>query len=102
MTTKRNLLFVLSGIVLIMLTQCGSETATSPVKQIKLTDFELQSSFLIPSTGEEISSPQYKSNVYWFPVKVPGTVLTGLVANGVYPDPYQGLNNMLIPDASDE
>ena len=38
---------------------------------------------------------------YWFPVTVPSTVLTGLVANGVYPDPYQGMNNMFIPDASD-
>ncbi len=73
-----------------------------PVKQEKLTRFELQSSALISSTGQEISSPGYKSKVYWFPVNVPSTVLTGLVANRVYPDPYSGLNNMLIPDASDE
>ena len=72
------------------------------VKQQKLTRFELQSSVLIPSTGAEISSLGYKSRVYWFPVKVPSTVLTGLVANKIYPDPYSGLNNMLIPDASDE
>ncbi len=72
------------------------------VKQIKLTHFELQSSALIHSSGEEISSAEYQSKVYWFPVKVPSTVLTGLVANGIYPDPYSGLNNMLIPDASDE
>jgi hypothetical protein len=45
---------------------------------------------------------QYKSKVYWFPVSVPSTVLTGLVANKIYSDPYSGLNNMLIPDASDE
>ncbi len=75
---------------------------TGSVKQVKLTDFDLQSSALITASGEELSSPQYKSKVYWFPVKVPSTVLTGLVANGVYPDPYSGLNNMLIPDASDE
>jgi len=72
------------------------------VKQEKLTRFELQSSVLISDSGAEISSPGYKSRVYWFPVKVPSTVLTGLVANNVYPDPYSGLNNMLIPDASDE
>jgi hypothetical protein len=72
------------------------------VKQEKLTRFELQSSVLISASGAEISSPGYKSRVYWFPVKVPSTVLTGLVANNVYPDPYSGLNNMLIPDASDE
>jgi hypothetical protein len=72
------------------------------VKQVKLTKFELQSSALISSSGAEISSSSYKSKVYWFPVRVPSTVLTGLVANKIYPDPYIGLNNMLIPDASDE
>jgi beta-galactosidase/beta-glucuronidase len=75
---------------------------TGTVKQVKLTRFELQSSSLISVTGAEISSADYKSNVYWFPVTVPSTVLSGLVANKVYPDPYQGMNNMLIPDASDE
>jgi hypothetical protein len=72
------------------------------VKQVRLINFDLQSSALIKAKGEEISSTQYKSDVYWFPVKVPSTVLTGLVANKVYPDPYIGLNNMLIPDASDK
>ena len=75
---------------------------TGTVKQVKLVDFEMQSSSLIDETGETISDPDYKTQVYWFPVKVPSTVLTGLVANGIYPDPYSGLNNMLIPDASDE
>jgi hypothetical protein len=72
------------------------------VKKVKLSRFDLQSSILISESGEVLSTPQYKSNVYWFPVTVPSTVLTGLVANKVYPDPYSGLNNMLIPDASDE
>jgi len=72
------------------------------VKQVKLEHFELQSSAVIDANGELLSSSSYKSNVYWFPVKVPSTVLSGLVANRVYPDPYSGMNNMLIPDASDE
>ncbi len=72
------------------------------VKQIKLTDFDLQSSALVKESGEVISNADYKSNVYWFPVKVPSTVLSGLVANHVYPDPYMGMNNMFIPDASDK
>jgi hypothetical protein len=72
------------------------------IKQTKLTRFDLQSSVLISSPDSEISTLQYKSKVYWFPVSVPSTVLTGLVANKIYPDPYSGLNNMLIPDASDE
>jgi hypothetical protein len=72
------------------------------VKQVTLSKFELQSSSLVSATGEIISKPGYKPDVYWFPVNVPSTVLTGLVANNVYPDPYAGMNNMLIPDASDE
>jgi len=72
-----------------------------PVKQVQLSQFDLQSSSIIPESGEILSNTTYHSNVYWFPVKVPCTVLTGLVANKVYPDPYIGMNNMLIPDASD-
>jgi hypothetical protein len=72
------------------------------IKQVRLSDFDLQSSSLVKAQGEEISSVDFKPDVYWFPVNVPSTVLTGLVANKVYPDPYMGMNNMLIPDASDE
>jgi len=74
---------------------------TQPVKQVELTRFLMQSSAVVHSPGDSISQPSYPLNDYWFPVNVPSTVLTGLVANHVYPDPYQGMNNMLIPDASD-
>ena len=40
----------------------------------------------------------------WMPAVVPGTVMNSLVYNGVYPEPYYGLNNKLtsgiIPDIS--
>jgi exo-1,4-beta-D-glucosaminidase len=68
----------------------------------QLTDFRMQASVLVGETGAQLSDPAYRAPVYWFPVNVPATVLTGLVRQGVYPDPYQGMNNMLIPDASDE
>ncbi len=35
----------------------------------------------------------------WYNATVPGTVLTTLVDQGVYPDPYFGLNNMAIPES---
>jgi len=93
--------FILIAIsVFVFSVSANSQNGT--VKQKKLTSFELQSSALISSSGKEISTTEYKSKVYWFPVKVPSTVLTGLVANNIYPDPYSGLNNMMIPDASDE
>ncbi|MGA2408741.1 MAG: sugar-binding domain-containing protein [Bacteroidales bacterium] len=96
--------FYLSILFLIILFAFSvpSNSQNGTVKQEKLTRFELQSSVLIPSSGTEISTLEYKSKVYWFPVTVPSTVLTGLVSNKIYPDPYSGLNNMVIPDASDE
>jgi hypothetical protein len=87
---------------LLLLSYGQGYSQAGKISQVKLTDFELQSSALISAKGEDISLISYKSNVYWFPVKVPSTVLSGLVANKIYPDPYAGLNNMLIPDASDE
>src|SRR6516225_4318296 len=71
------------------------------VSQVRLTDFALQSSAVVRTTGDSLSDPEYSPRDYWYPVKVPSTVLTGLVANRIYPDPYTGMNNMLIPDASD-
>ncbi|MBU6411622.1 MAG: beta galactosidase jelly roll domain-containing protein, partial [Verrucomicrobia bacterium] len=35
----------------------------------------------------------------WYDATVPGTALTTLVNEGVYPDPYYGLNNLLIPES---
>ncbi|GGB11358.1 glycoside hydrolase family 2 protein [Puia dinghuensis] len=72
-----------------------------PVRQVQLSHFTLQSSAVIKAGGDSLSSVHYTPPNYWFPVTVPSTVLTGLVANKVYPDPYIGMNNMLIPDASD-
>jgi beta-galactosidase/beta-glucuronidase len=97
---KKYLLPVIS--VYLLLTLFCAGLFAQPVKQVKLTSFDLQSSAQISATGETLSAPDYHSPVYWFPVKVPVTVLGGLVANHIYPDPYQGLNNMLIPDASDQ
>jgi hypothetical protein len=89
-------------LILISLFSVKGISQSGSIKQVKLTKFELQSSALITSPGEVLSTKDYKSDVYWFPIRVPSTVLSGLVSNKVYPDPYSGLNNMLIPDASDE
>lgn len=93
---------LISLVSVIIMFSSLANSQPEPVKQIRLSKFELQSSSLINASGAELSTTDYKSDVYWFPVVVPSTVLTGLVANNVYPDPYSGLNNMLIPDASDE
>jgi hypothetical protein len=47
---------------------------------------------------QSIFSQNYNS-ANWYNAVVPGTVLTTLVQQGVYPDPYMGLNNLVIPDS---
>jgi beta-galactosidase/beta-glucuronidase len=48
--------------------------------------------------GERLSQLQYDDSG-WYAAVVPGTVLTTLIARGVYPDPNYGLNNLAIPDS---
>jgi Exo-beta-D-glucosaminidase Ig-fold domain/Concanavalin A-like lectin/glucanases superfamily/Glycosyl hydrolases family 2/Glycosyl hydrolases family 2, sugar binding domain/Glycosyl hydrolases family 2, TIM barrel domain len=48
--------------------------------------------------GAKLSQPEY-DDASWYAAVVPGTVLTTLIARGVYPDPNYGLNNLAIPDS---
>ena len=48
--------------------------------------------------GEAISQRDFKP-LGWYDATVPGTVLTTLVNQGVYPDPYFGINNLSIPES---
>jgi len=60
-----------------------------------------RSSSMVRESADKISSGKFQPRD-WHPTVVPTTVLRALVQNKVYPDPYIGLNNMKIPDASDE
>jgi exo-1,4-beta-D-glucosaminidase len=64
-------------------------------------DWRMTESAIIGNDGHKFSLPGYKTQK-WYPTTVPATVLGVLVRNGIYPDPYIGLNNMKIPDASDD
>jgi hypothetical protein len=60
----------------------------------------MESSVLAGMDGETISSTNIETT-NWYKTSLPATVLTVLVRNGVYPNPYIGLNNMKIPDCND-
>ncbi|WEK37465.1 MAG: glycoside hydrolase family 2 TIM barrel-domain containing protein [Candidatus Pseudobacter hemicellulosilyticus] len=62
-----------------------------------LEGWELMPAEKLKASGVQLSSPAYRTSG-WYPAIVPGTVLTTLVNQGVYPDPYHGLSNLLIPD----
>ncbi|HWB93046.1 MAG TPA: beta galactosidase jelly roll domain-containing protein, partial [Puia sp.] len=97
---KAKVLFALFLFPVLLSAQSSTPVAL-PVRQVKLSHFSMLSSAVVKAGGDSLSSADYAPANYWFPVTVPSTVLTGLVANKVYPDPYIGMNNMLIPDASD-
>ena len=63
---------------------------------------ELRGSWLIQSSSEVRADGAAISNVgfpttNWYPAKVPSTVLSALVEDQVYPDPYTGMNLRSIP-----
>lgn len=59
--------------------------------------WEMKEAWKVTESGESPLSSTINTKD-WYTAIVPGTVLTTLVEQGVYPDPYFGLNNMAIPD----
>jgi hypothetical protein len=55
----------------------------------------------VHADGAQLSSRDFKDSddSHWYAAVVPGTVLTTLIARGVYPNPDFGLNNMAIPES---
>ena len=79
----------------------GDPIADMPANAFRLHEnWRVQSSKLVSAAGETLSKPGVETSD-WHTATVPTTVLTCLVANGIYPDPYVGLGNMRIPDAND-
>ena len=62
--------------------------------------WHLQDAAKVQEAGAAIASAKYKPKD-WYAATVPGTVLTSLVNNGVYPEPLYGENNRpdKIPDS---
>jgi len=60
------------------------------------TGWALQSSAKIAADGKALSQ-EHVDTEGWYPTSVPKTVLAALVDNGVYPDPYYGMNLKSIP-----
>ena len=86
-----------SWLVVLLPTLCASrpDGATSP--EILLRErWSIQSSADVPDTGAIISRPGYNVRD-WYKANLPSTVLSALVGDDVYPDPYVGMNLRSIP-----
>ncbi len=75
-----------------------SLTSLSPGVWTFTDGWELQAAPKVNADEAEISQPSYKTSG-WMRATVPGTVLTTLIDDGVYPDSDFGLNNMAIPES---
>jgi hypothetical protein len=76
--------------------------ATLPENALLLReDWKMISSLLVEKSGAKLSDGNIKTTD-WKSTSIPATVLSVLVRNALYPNPYIGTNNMMIPDCSDE
>jgi exo-1,4-beta-D-glucosaminidase len=67
----------------------------------QLKEWKLESSTQVVVKESTLSSTAFKDSA-WIKAEVPTTVLRALVKAGVYPDPHFDLNDLQIPDASDD
>ncbi|MDR3688820.1 MAG: hypothetical protein P4L46_05525 [Fimbriimonas sp.] len=67
-------------------------------QDVPIGGWVLQDVSKVPDDGSVVSSAGYLP-VGWYKAEVPGTVLTSLVIDGVYPEPLYGENNRLIPES---
>ena len=67
------------------------QQAVTVLKPVSANAWEITSGWKLYE-GDKVFTDQ------WYNAVVPGTVLTTLVQQGVYPDPRFGLNNLAIPD----
>ncbi len=76
----------------------GESLTPSEAGQWTFSDgWTMQEAPAVTSSGEQIATADFAAG-NWMRATVPGTVLTTLIDDGVYPDPYYGLNNLAIPE----
>lgn len=78
--------------------QIAKLTKKSNSEYILNNGWELTDGNTVIANSQSLFSQSYNSKD-WYNAVVPGTVLTSLIQQGVYPDPYIGLNNLAIPDS---
>jgi hypothetical protein len=89
------------AISLALLAPVAASAQSAPAQAIVLSaGWQLQDVAKVPQTGAEVSASAFNA-AGWYKATVPGTVLTTLVNNHVYPEPLYGENNRpeVIPES---
>jgi hypothetical protein len=85
----------------ILIPVAANAAKSAPPPQIVLSSgWQLQDVAKVPQSGAEVASPKLSTSG-WYTATVPGTVLTTLVNNRIYPEPLYGENNRpeIIPES---
>ena len=74
--------------------------AAPPEPLVLASGWQLQDAAKVPQAGSAVASTAFSTDG-WYSATVPGTVLTTLVNNHVYPEPLYGENNRpeVIPES---
>ncbi len=72
--------------------QSANATSAPPQPHVLSAGWQLQDVAKVPQPGAEVSASAFKP-AGWYTATVPGSVLTTLVNNNVYPEPLYGENN---------
>jgi hypothetical protein len=86
---------------LALLSICSAAAQSNPPSPVPLSSgWQLQDVAKVKDAAEKVASARFKARG-WYTATVPGTVLTTLVNNKVYPDPAYGENNRpeIIPES---
>jgi len=98
-TAQANLAVTLIFLLVVLLSTEAVLAGNLPESLTLRTGWQLQEAGRVAQNGETISRADYQASG-WYQATVPGTVLTTLVNEGVYPEPLYGENNRpdRIPD----
>ncbi len=86
----------ISGAVASLLLVCAAQAAVAQEQMVLHTGWLIQSSAKVGVDGAAISSPTYRP-ADWYHATVPSTVVGSLVEDGVYRDPFFGMNFRELP-----
>ena len=76
--------------------EASPKEVTDPATTVLRDNWFIQPSADVHAHGEEISSVGFSTRD-WYPATLPSTVMSALVEDKVYPDPYTGVNLRSIP-----
>ena len=96
----RSLFSILAATIAVM-AAISANAKPAPNQAVVLSaGWQMQYAAKVPQTGAEVAAQGFKA-AGWYTATVPGTVLTTLVNNKVYPEPLYGENNRpeVIPES---